>query len=388
MCCRTRQPIAHAAVVVRPATQGTANGGAATAEFAYANAHQRYELILREPLTLTEKIVGRDVSRLYWVPDPQKGEKGLLEMLAKRTADSGNYLLVHSRPDEELRKNFSDPTGAHIDLSLPCFKLSKSAIIVHQMKDHISDDAMLRGKVVREGLEKSIPHLQDDEYYLVVYRDYSAFATSEHRKEAKRDRMFGPLFVERHFAVLVGQNAGVFVPITEGEALYGWERICEQNIRAGATHPLYFLNTDQFRALQGATAKHQYRAIREEKETADRERVHSDPAAVARDGPSMWDWRPSAIRKRVDRYMERQYAALGHFVIKVVIVGGSFAILFVSVRQSIPGTIFSSLFGRRDAGNSSDYYSPRRSRVTQEASGGFFRFSLRDMFDYVLAPRQ
>ena len=67
--------------------------------------------------------------------------------------------------------------------------------------------------------------MQEDHFFLVSYRDYSDFAVRACPNDARRARFGSPKFVEKHFAVRVGQSAGVFIPVTPAQFARGWEML-------------------------------------------------------------------------------------------------------------------------------------------------------------------
>jgi hypothetical protein len=272
----------------------------------------------------------------YWTPTVAMGEAGLLEAFARKTDGRppssaavtdglDAFILVYSRPADELRRNFSNHRGERIDLSLPQFQLSHTTAALRAL-DHMSDDMQLRGKDVKDGLKHNLPRMAQDAFFLVIYRDYSSFATSTFSNEARRSRFGGKKFVERHFAIRVGQAAGVFVPITSAQFQRGWEILAAQEISPTSqrgTDPLtrWALTQEQFRGL--GVLPPDVRAQPRFGQQTESEAVAAHRAPFYKPGqptPHAWDLSPSALQWRIQRSLERQYLSVGRTVVKVAVV--------------------------------------------------------------------
>jgi hypothetical protein len=294
---------------------------------------------------------GRTAADGFWQPNAAKGEVGLLEAFLRRRrtdgaiVDGDEFLLVHSRPQAELLRNFSNHRNERVDLTLDRFKLSKAALALHAM-DAIDDAAAITGRAVKQGMKRQIPRLQEDSYFLVKYRDYSAFATAKFAAGARRDGSvlsLAPLYVEKHFAVRVGAGNGVFVPLEEQQFLRGWEMLDNQAVRPeGAAGSVaesedrlfntYALNRDQFRSLgpvptalflrPGAAASSRATAGVAADEIVDDDLEEPHP----------WDMRPSAFQRRWQRFLQRKYRDVGRVVVRGAVVVGCALLLRYSLR--------------------------------------------------------
>jgi hypothetical protein len=320
----------------------------------------------------------------YWIPTGAAGEVGLLEAFSRKAQTSridaasaaadglDTFVLVFSRPQEELRRNFSNVRGQRVDLTLPHFQYSRSTLALREL-DSMADDAALRGKDVKVGLRHNLPKLQEDAYFLVAYRDYSSYATTTFKNEAQRATLTSNRYVERHFAVRVGQSAGVFVPITPAQFHRGWELLVARDMNAGRnpsdlTTPTtpgehgsildalqrWALNADQFRGLGPIP-----RDIRDQVDFDHeaKRRAGTILGGMAGDAspgmlaaaydlppssyyranqptPHPWDLTPAAIHWRIQRGLERQYRSLGRVVLKAAVVGGGILVVRYAWRQA------------------------------------------------------
>lgn len=293
---------------------------------------------LLPPASLTEALIGRDIADTFWKPDATKGEKGLLETLYIRTAANTTYLLVNTRPDAELCRNFSTPDGKLFSLQHNMFKLSKTALAFGQL-ERMDDDLTMRGRDVKDGLRQGLPSLQQDDFYLVRYRDYSSFAVKQYSEDAKRDTFMGPRYVERCFAVRVGQNSGVFIPISEAQLIFGWELLQKQRLEMppSLAQNTFALNADQFRSLGVIVTDEELAASR----TGSNARLRGaaagggDGAESAYVPPHPWDWTPAAIQKRWTHYLEQKYRSVGRFVVQAVVAGVCLYVAYSYARRAL-----------------------------------------------------
>ena len=331
---------------------------------------------------------------VYWKPTAAAGAHGLIEALAHKadTARAGavaatndgldHFVLVYSRPEAELQRNFSNFRGERVDLSDPHFQLSRSSLALREL-DALHDDAAVRGRDVKQGLRAHLPAAQEDAFFLVSYRDYSDFAVKACASDARRVRFGSPKFVEKHFAVRVGQGAGVFIPVTPAQFARGWEllRLRELNRTGhGGNDPVmsplaaalapWALNSDQFRSL-GPVPKD----VRDAKSFDHQPAVPAEgaanggtamalaPALWYRPGqqlaPHAWDITPAALQWRLQRALEHQYMAVGRLVVKGAIVVGAVYFARYAFAQGDTG----SGTGRRRSSSSSG----------RRADGGGFR---------------
>lgn len=454
---------------------------------------------------LSALITGYDVSQTFWVPDPSKGEMGLLEHLYRRGSTNRSFVLLQSRPLPELQFNFSTCTGCNIDLGHNMFRLSKAAMALQHMDatlggddgdyyfdgsdgggDAVSSPAggpssyasfnasgrtsynagasgssaspsssrPVRGsaqpsqssqqlsistRAFKATMRASLQSLQEEDYYLVKYRDYSAWAVAEYRNICKTDSMFGRKYVEQCFAVHVGREPGELVPITEAQFLYGVDLLQRQlmNQLTNALPPppagwggvdanqssyqqyqidvnYSALNADQFRSL-GALLGDGMRQVGVEGEERRREeQAKADAKARARgngDGyydyipPAWYDWSPGAIRARVQHRLHGYYRSVGQLTVQLAVMGVCGFLLYRAVRDYLPAGLSSSSQGDLD-------YDRRGGRGRGGARGGggrrggergggrgeyndydyrpgLFRSILmgpKEVFDYMLAP--
>mmetsp|Transcript_35916 Transcript_35916/g.110648 ORF Transcript_35916/g.110648 Transcript_35916/m.110648 type:complete len:477 (-) Transcript_35916:142-1572(-) len=319
--------------------------------------------------------IGGGEDSVYWRPTEAAGEMGLIEAFAHKadTARHGavaatndgldHFVLVYSRPEAELQRNFSNARGERVDLSLPHFQLSRSSLALREL-DALHDDAAIRGRDVKQGLRAHLPGMQEDHFFLVSYRDYSDFAVRACPNDARRARFGSPKFVEKHFAVRVGQSAGVFIPVTPAQFARGWEmlRLKELN-RTGhggndpAQSPLaaalspWALNADQFRSL-GAVPRDVRDAAQFDRQPA----AAAGAAGAAAVGghavlapalwykpgqqlaPHAWDLSPAAMQWRLQRALESQYMAVGRLVVKGAIVCGAIFVARYAFSQGSSGS--------------------------------------------------
>ncbi|CUI14887.1 GPI-anchored surface protein, putative [Bodo saltans] len=273
--------------------------------------------------SLIDADAASDRARTFWKPDTGRGEIGLLETLHRRADNTMMHLLVSSRPTSELRHNFSARNGDCICLEDDLFKLSKTHFALRHM-EKVDDHVTVDGHQIKSVLREQLPQLHQDDYYLVAYRDYSAWAVGHYSSLAKRDSTLGPKYVEQYFAIRVGQNAGSFLPITEAQFLFGCEILEHQRHSATAAQiasravNLFALNTDQYRSMSavGVSANHGANA-----NNSAGGATGTAAAASSYVAPSPWDWTPTAVEKRVNHFLDQQYRAVGRLVVKGLLVG-------------------------------------------------------------------
>lgn len=432
-------------------------------------------------------IVGRDVSETFWIPDPTKNEMGLLETLYRRGSTNRTHVLLQSRPLAELQFNYSTCTGLNIDLSHNAFRLSKTAMALHNMDRNLADDADdLYGDQAAEAMVEEVeasrrPHsgrlsarrgsnspgaagsgsprstismstrdfkrsmraslqtLQEEDYYLVRYRDYSAWATTEYRSIAKSDSYFGRKYVEQCFAVHVGREPGELIPITEPQFLFGVDILQRQLLNQLHGIPLSSvkddnrasyaqyqtdinysaLNADQFRSLgallgdglrqvgvEGEEKK--LRAAEDERRRVEAEAARSpDDFYHTRDGrylaPAWYDWSPGAMRARVHHQLSYYYGSVGRLTVQLVVLGAVGYMVYYNCRDYLPSIRGGSSEtgdrngtgrgnGRRSGGRGGGgYYDDGQSGESRYPGyrAGFLRSVLmgpKEVFDYFLAP--
>ncbi|KAG8342932.1 hypothetical protein TRVL_06236 [Trypanosoma vivax] len=292
---------------------------------------------------LSSLVGSRDVATTFWIPDPARNEIGLLEAMHRRTTANRTNMLVHSRPRVELQFNFSTHTGDNIDISHPVFHLPKASVALLQMEHHFSggngdklqggvaagyastSDTMAQhhasdgssnlnqggdtvfdkgmrhsvgrqektcvlGSAFREKLRMGMSYINDEEYYLVRYRDYSAWAVKQYSEVAKRDHFWGKAYIEQCFAVHVGKGPGELIPITEAQFIFGVEILHREFLeRTGMAKTqgtaCFALTKDQFCSL-GVVLSDGMRAVGVEGEEMRRrlaeEREEEGRKAVAR----------------------------------------------------------------------------------------------------------
>lgn len=258
----------------------------------------------------------------------------------------------------------------------------------------------------KTAMRASLQSLQEEDYYLVKYRDYSAWATGTYRSIAKADTLFGRKYIEQCFAVHVGREPGEFVPITEAQFLFGIDMQQRQLMNQLSTVPKLnpssgggggsrasassssspasnassyhqyqvdinysALNADQFRSL-GAMLGDGLRPVGvefEEKKRAEREaheKLHGTAPGGPNggryyDAPAWYDWSPGAIRRRVRHQLETYYVSVGRLAVQVTVIGLVSYFGYQAVKPYI------SVFGGGGGGNNSsnkdrDDYDDRR----------------------------
>jgi hypothetical protein len=426
---------------------------------------------------LSSLLIGYDISQTFWVPDSVKGEMGLLEHLFRRGASNRSFVLLQSRPLPELQYNFSTCTGFNIDLSHNMFRLSKTAMALQHMDATLGDDydddmdsnntsrggggaglnanrygnptsssqgsgrpaspqsqLSISTRAFKATMRASLQSLQEEDYYLVKYRDYSAWAVAEYKSISKTDSMFGRKYVEQCFAVHVGREPGELIPVTEAQFLYGVDLLQRQLMNQlsnvsprppvgwGGVDPNHSsyqqyqidinysaLNADQFRSL-GALLGDGMRQVGVEGEEKKREeQKQADARARARGTggdyydytpPAWYDWSPGAIRARVQHRLHGYYRSVGQLTVQVAVLGVCGFLLYRAVKDYIPGRsssddIESSSVRRNGRGSGkSRGGGGRGSRGYDDDYGydyrpGLFRSILmgpKEVFDYILAP--
>ncbi|KAG5482034.1 hypothetical protein LSCM1_05749 [Leishmania martiniquensis] len=427
-------------------------------------------------------VAGYDVSRTFWIPNPSRGEMGLLEYLHRRGSANKSNVLLQSRPLPELQFNFSTCTGCNIDLSHNMFRLSKAAMALQHMDatlgddgDHDDDDFEVGvgvggggagGSVVanmfsggpspspasgrpaaapqrlsistrafKASMRASLQSLQEEDYYLVKYRDYSSWAVSEYRSICKADSVFGRKYVEQCLAVHVGREPGELVLITEAQFLYGVDLLQRQLMNqltsavprrpsrlvgAGANESSYqqyqidinysALNADQFRSL-GALLGDGMRQVGVEGEERRREEQAKAEARVrARGGedyydyrpPAWYDWTPGAIRARVQHRLRGYYRSVGQLTVQLAVVGVCGFLVYRAAKGYLPGLSPQSdgdYGGRGGRGGGSGHAGRRGDRYGggrrmdddyyYDYRPGLLRSILmgpKEVLDYILAP--
>ncbi|ORC89906.1 uncharacterized protein TM35_000101740 [Trypanosoma theileri] len=388
---------------------------------------------------LASLLVGRDVVETFWIPDPKRNEMGLLESMHRRTAANRTHVLLQSRPLPELQFNFSTCTGDNIDLSHEAFRLSKTSMAILQMERNLSDGAEvvmrfdadphgttsgsnssnhnhnnnsgsvnqarsrpggISGKVFKDQLRNGLRSLHEEEYYLVRYRDYSQWAVQQYSEIAKKDHFWGKKYVEQCFAVHVGKEPGELIPITEAQFLFGVEllqRYLLEQVGMNTPQNINYtsLSKDQFRSLGvilgdgmrpvGVEGEEYQRQRREEEEEAERRRAASANANIYVP-PSIWDWTPGAIKKRINHQLQSHYQALGRFVVRSTVLAVGVYIVWSYVRRALPQSPTSDPRPVQRNRRSNNYYPEDTDAFTPS---GLFRSVLlgpKEVFDYLLAP--
>ncbi|EPY18824.1 hypothetical protein STCU_09755 [Strigomonas culicis] len=365
-------------------------------------------------------------------------------MLALRGSHNTNPVLLQSRPLLELQFNFSTVNNNNIDLSHNCFRLSKTAMAVQQMDRTIGEveeeyDQYYNGgsahgdgggsggptvsmstRDFKHTIRSSLQSIQEEDYYLVRYRDYSSWATQRYHRLAKSDSYFGRKYVEQCFAVHVGREPGELLVITEEQFLFGIDILQRQQLKqvlhlpggpSAARHgggkqnaQNYFqnqldidycaLNADQYRSL-GAVLGDGMRQVlvegEELKQKAEAEaRRRSTGAPDGYVAPAWWDWSPAAVRARVQHQLSYYYQSIGKLAVQLIVVGCFAYVGYSYVRGLLPAAAESHSGRRGD----------RRGRGGGRARGGYddddppyrrtlFRslmFGPKEVFDYLLAP--
>lgn len=281
-------------------------------------------------------------------------------------------------------------------------------------------------------MRASLQSLQEEDYYLVKYRDYSAWAVSEYKSISKTDSMFGRKYVEQCFAVHVGREPGELLPMTEAQFLYGVDllqrQLMNQLANASPRPPAGWpgmdpnqtsyqqyqidvnysaLNADQFRSL-GALLGDGMRQVGVEGEEKRREeQSKADARAKARgsgDGyydytpPAWYDWSPGAIRARVQHRLHGYYRSVGQLTVQVAVLGVCGFLLYRAVKDYIPAGSGKSAEVDSDSvrrgGRGGRGGGRRQGRRGDDDYGYDYRPGLlrsilmgpKEVFDYILAP--
>lgn len=409
---------------------------------------------------LLSLLTGRSISETFWVPSGVNHEIGLLETLYRRGVENRTHVLLQSRPLAELQFNFSTCTGYNIDLSSRVFRLSKTRMAMHHMDRTLgavlsgsSSPSKLPGSRYRDSNESnsssyflsprsrdgnhdpaidgvegadygarpptrstdgdghirvnardfssavrtSLQSLQEDNYYLVRYRDYSAWALQQYSFIAKRDGLMGRKYVEQCFAVHVSRDPGELIPITEAQFLFGVDimqrqllnDLCNTDVYSDTAHAggaatggvggsehgvgalnkarsrcqsdydryqldinFSHLNADQFRSL-GAVVGDGMRPMGVDGEELKR-RIELDKKAEAARGrggryfdysggdyvaPAWYDWSPGAIRARVQHRLSMCYRSVGRLTVQVTVLGIGMYLTYHSLRRYLPFSV-------------------------------------------------
>jgi hypothetical protein len=364
-----------------------------------------------------------EVAAQYWIPDAGHGECGLLEFIKKRTAENTNYVLLQARPVPELAKNFCFPNGILVDLSVEKFRLSKVMQTVKGIDQMIPDQ--VSGQEIREGVRGQLPELYKNHYYLVKYRDYSSYAINTYFSDSKKDLAFGKRYVEKFFAVRVGANPGCFIPISEAQCLFGWEKILEAYLEDTEAHtglapsqrrigaealasptspkgPRIYLNQMEFESMMALSGPGPSLTDDDARLHQARRGMHQqqDPSGPPIDYPSAWDWTPGAVQKRWQYFVDQQYRRLGRFFFRLGLLCVGVGVAYYCFRRAMgsrpepthdPRENRSSAYrrSRRDNGGGA----PRDSYgysddLPQSLFEAVLSMSPRTLLDYALAPRE
>lgn len=433
---------------------------------------------VRQWLTTGSFVPRTNVHATFWVPNPRHGEVGLLELIHRRGAGQRQHILLQSRPLEELKRNFSPANSSDysIDLSHSAFRLSKTALAVAQMSVALSGNAgggptpsypsaartgpilQVRSEDLQAAVMQNLQSMQEEEYYLVRYRDYSPWAVKHYPDLLQAASGFwesymgkgggkgnhngvsigGGGFIEQCFAVHVGREAGELIPITEAQLLYGQEMIDRQLAQEIATTPSasslqvygrdphaedgsqleYIHRVAQYRGLseaqfhslwailgegfirvglEGDERQRRMTAAQQEKDKYFRAFAEETDFGGAGGGmfykaPAWYDWRPSAVQKRVRHQLQRTYHSVG----KVAIQVGLISLFVYFAYRSIPG-VPSLLSGAqevlrggtndaRGAGNWGRGDSRPQGYPVRRGFFGSLFMGPKDVADYFLAP--
>ena len=360
------------------------------------------------PSAAASLVIGTDLSSTFWKPDAASpGQMGLLEALHRRGSNNKTFILVHSRPDAELSRNFSLSNGQCIDVSKPRFKLSRTSIALQNIQQ-LPDGIAMQSGAVRKGMTEQLPNLKLDEFFMLRYRDYSDWAVKEYGSEAKRDTILGPKYVERFFALRVGNNAGVLIPITEAQLVAGFEllqkRELEQAHHTAAAQDIaavglnkYALTEDQYRSLGGLGEE---LASPQAGATTSPSPAPNNSRQAPYEAPSWYDWTPGAVQKRIAHQLEEQYRSVGRFVVKGLLVGFCLYLGIHLVRKGMGVDGSGGYDDRRPTPRGANRRLTRRGRPSAQEqyddapSGGivgsivrgFFSVGPKQLFDFILAP--
>lgn len=379
-------------------------------------------------------LASHSIHSTFWVPDKSAGEVGLLELMHRRGPGNRHHVLLETRPLEELQRNFSTGSSSqlNIDLSHNAFRLPKTALAVARMSEALrsapSGDAHhatieVRPQDIEAAVVQNLQSIEMDEYYLVRYRDYSDWAVQHYppQRSSYLSKLAGgeKPFVEQCFAVHVSRNPGELIPLTEAQLLFGLEILQRQVAMEAATgtagcagprssvvshlqhqHDLHFrsLNADQFNSLWGIFGdgfrqvglEWDEARLREEKVEAERAKYFREFAeqggGLPYTGPAWYDWRPSAIEKRIRNRLRRVYYSVGQLTVEIGLLGLAGYLVY----RSLPGSSLRLLRGGGERGGGSSYSG--RGRYGQEGfvpRRGFFSSVLlgpKDLMDYLLTP--
>lgn len=350
--------------------------------------HPSMALAAKQQSSLLSSVFGgSDISCTFWKPNAAKHEKGLLEALHARKHANDTYLLVSTRPPQELACNFSTPDHRLFNINSDAYKVSRTARAVRAVND-IDDDLNMTGRDMKNGLKDALPLLTVDEYHLMRYRDYSDWAIGHYWKQAKKDGLMGSKYVEKCFAMRVGTEPGALIEITEAQLIRGHEILIQQAIN----NPLGD-NNDPHNLKSFALTTDQFNTLRSLADPPPNTFVHGAQGANPHypyDYPSAWDWTPAAIQRRINYFLEQKYKALGRFIVKALIVGcvGYFVVGYLrsgSQRQRIEDRqpVRSSRYSRMQArlAGTNNVREPEPSFLS-----AIFSLNPKAVFDYALAP--
>lgn len=374
---------------------------------------------------VASKVSGPSPSETYWVPDARMAEKGLLEYLHRRGPLNKSHVLLSTRPLEELRRNFSTGFGDHnVNLSDQRFTMPKATLVFRQMNSALDSQGTPTTMTVnkdelKQAVAQNLQSINDEEYYLVRYRDYSRWAIEEYPNEVVRVKNALQTYlegrrpedyVEQCFAVHVGREPGALIPITEAQLLFGVELISRNvmnqfttslpsTVSSSPADPEYArhffrpLNSDQFNSLWAMTGEGfveigvngEEAKKRERKVDAERAKYFCEFAEKGGDvfyrAPAWWDWSPAAIRVRIQHRLKGVYTTVGQFIVQGCVLAVTFIIIYRSVRgpgqPTYPTGYNRSYSGYRGYDNSGP------------SSSGFVKSVLlgpKLVFDYLVSP--
>eukprot|EP01063_Lacrimia_lanifica_P017933 TRINITY_DN24911_c0_g1_i1.p1 TRINITY_DN24911_c0_g1~~TRINITY_DN24911_c0_g1_i1.p1 ORF type:complete len:408 (+),score=127.50 TRINITY_DN24911_c0_g1_i1:43-1266(+) len=159
---------------------------------------------------------------------PKCGEMGLLEVMYRTRAAEGSAgrVPVCSRPEAELRLNFTDFEGAPCDLAHRVLLQGKMGVMREQLSG-VADSAQITGREFK-GIAGNLQGFVAPEYLLVAYKDYSPWAVHHYRRDAKGAGWLNPWgarYVVKHFAVEVSTVPGTFIKLSESQFLVGCNKL-------------------------------------------------------------------------------------------------------------------------------------------------------------------
>eukprot|EP01061_Rhynchopus_euleeides_P048021 TRINITY_DN9992_c0_g1_i1.p1 TRINITY_DN9992_c0_g1~~TRINITY_DN9992_c0_g1_i1.p1 ORF type:complete len:390 (+),score=135.99 TRINITY_DN9992_c0_g1_i1:175-1344(+) len=339
-----------------------------------------------------------DQTKEFYIPG--ENELGLLEVFHRTrslaqggSADEG--IPVCSRTVDELALNFYDFEGERVDLNNRLVLKGKMGMMQEQLTG-VDDGAVISGREFK-GLAGGLNGFVEAEYILVSYRDYSAWALRHYPSESTGSWLnpFSTLsakrYVKKHFAIKLGSQPGVFLPITEAQFLVGCNKLHLRRSDASAAHSAYeALSQEQFNTICN---------IRHPEEFAQAHEAGAPPSSkdnifgYVPSGNGLMDtvisYTPLGWYRRV---RDDAYRALGQTLVSVVLCSAGAYILYAYLVRPFIGSSSNASQQQQDR-RYTRTRTPRRSSQDEGGFGfdmmsasplGFFKNRVQDGFDRIL----